>query len=181
MRSVCTIVVAVFLLGVGPLLAANNATIVGLPHSTNAPAVAPDSVNVGFLTTSVLAGITDPQGIVPCFNCVSGPDIQTLLIALPLGAVFEGSSITIMVTGDDLFYGGNAAFTYSIKANPTVAPILTGTVSGTVSPGIWFAQFPITAPATGYYILEGDIATGQGLKQHSMVSAHLLIGAAPAN
>jgi hypothetical protein len=104
-----------------------------------------------------------------------------LLIADPLGAVFEGSSITIVVLGDDLFYGGDAEFSFSIKANPTVAPILTESVSGTVSPSIWYAEFPITAPASGYYILEGDIATGENLSHHSTVSTHLLIGAPAAN
>jgi hypothetical protein len=178
MRSVCISTVAVVLLGVGPLLAANNATLIGLPRPISVPNTVPDTVNEGFLATSVLAGVTDPQGIVPCFNCVTGPDIQTLLIALPLSAVFEGQAVTIMVTGDDLFYGGPAAFTFNIKANPTVAPVLTGTVSGTVSPGIWFAEFPIAAPARGSYILEGVISTGQNLSKHTRVSAHLIIGAA---
>jgi len=182
MRNVCTITVAVVLLGLSPLLAANNAKLVGIPLPA-APNVAPNTVNEGFIATAVLAGMTDPQGIIPCFNCVTGPDIQTLLIALPLGAVFEGQSITIMVNGHDLFYGGNAAFTFSIKANPTVAPTMTGTVSCilpicSVSPGIWFAQFPITAPAKGHYILEGDIATGENLSQHTRVFSHLIIGAA---
>lgn len=177
MRNFCTITVAVVLLGLSPLLAANNARLVGIPLPA-ASNVAPNTVNEGFIATAVLAGMTDPQGIIPCFNCVTGPDIQTLLIALPLGAVFEGQSITIMVNGHDLFYGGNAAFTFSIKANPTVAPVLTGTVSGVVSPGIWFAQFPITAPAKGHYILEGDIATGENLSQHTKVFSHLIIGAA---
>jgi len=181
MRSICTIVVAVFLLGVGPLLAADSASVIGVPHSIGSPAIAPDLVNVGFIATGVLAGQTDPEGIVPCFNCVGGPDIQTLLIALPLGAIFEGSSTTIIVTGDDLFYGGLASFSFSIKANPTVAPILTGSVSGDVTPGIWLAQFPITAPASGYYLLEGDIATGENLSHHTTVSTHLLIGAPATN
>jgi len=100
-----------------------------------------------------------------------------LLIALPLAAVYSAQPITILLTGDDLFYGGNASFSYSIKANPTVAPVLTGSVSGTVSPGIWFAQFPIDAPASGSYILEGDIATGQNLQQHTTVSTHIIVGA----
>ena len=178
MRKVVTIAVAVLLLGLVPLLAANDAKIIGVPHSTPPGTnIEPATVNVGFLATSVLIGQTDPEGVVPCFNCVFGPDIQTLLIALPLGAVRSGSSVTVMVLGDDLFYGGNASFTYSIKANPTVAPISTGSVSGTVSPGIWFAEFPISAPAPGWYVLEGDIATGQGLKQHTTVSTHVLIGA----
>ena len=176
MRTICTITVAVLLLGLSPLLAASNASLVGVPRT--APAAIPDTVSLGFLATAVLAGGTDPQGVVPCFNCVSGPDIQTLLIALPLAAVYSNQPITIMVTGDDLFYGGNAAFTYSIKANPTVAPVMTGTVSGTVSPGIWFAEFPINAPAPGMYILQGDIATGQNLQQHTTVSTHIVIGAA---
>ncbi len=181
MRSVCTIVLAVFLLSLGPLLAADHATVIGVPHSPNIPAMTPETLNVGFIATGVLAGLTDPDLIVPCFNCVHGPDIQTLLIALPLGAVFEGSSITIIVTGDDLFYGGTASFTFNIKANPSVAPIMTGSVSGTFEPGIWMAQFPITAPAPGYYILEGVIATGEGLKQTTRVTSHLLIGAAPSS
>jgi len=178
MRNVCTSTVAFVLLGVGPLLAANEAKIIGIPRSIPAPTAVPDSVNVGFLATSVLMGQTDPQGIVPCFNCVTGPDIQTLLIPIPLAAVNEGHTVTIILTGDDLFYGGTAAFTFSIKANPTVAPIMTQTVSGPVSPGIWFAQFPITAPAPGMYILEGDIATGEHLSQHTTVSTHIIIGAA---
>jgi len=176
MRSVCISTVTAILLGVGSLLAADTATIVGVPRPE--PATVPDTVNAGFFTSAVLAGQTDPQGIVPCFNCVSGPDLQTLLIAIPLAAVIEGGKVTIMVIGDDLFYGGNAAFTFNIKANPTVAPVLTQTVSGTISPGIWFAQFPITAPAHGYYILEGIVSTGQNLRQHSKVVAPLLIGRA---
>ena len=178
MRSVCIITVAVVLLGLGPLLAADNPTLIGVPRP--APATVPDTVNVGFLTTAVLAGQTDPQvpPIVPCFDCVTGPDLQTLLIALPLAAVTEGGKVTIMVIGDDLFYGGNASFTFNITANPSVAPVLTGTVSGTISPGIWFAEFPITAPAHGNYILEGIVSTGQNLHQHSRVTAPLLIGAA---
>lgn len=180
MRTISTIV-AVVLLGLSPLLAANNAKVVGIPHPGNVPAVSPDSVNVGFMATAVLMGQTDPEGIVPCFNCVSGPDIQTLLIALPLAAVHSGEAITIMVNGDDLFYGGNAAFTYAIKANPTVAPVSTESVSGTVSPGIWYAEFPISAPAPGAYILEGDIATGENLSHHTTVSTHIIIGPAAAN
>ena len=176
MRSVCIITVAVVLLGLGPLLAADNPTLIGVPRP--APATVPDTVNVGFLATAVLAGQTDPQGIVPCFDCVTGPDLQTLLIALPLAAVTEGGKVTIMVIGDDLFYGGTAAFTFNIRANPTVAPILTETYSVTVSPGIWLVYFPITAPAPGQYILQGEISTGESLHQHSQVSAPLLIGAA---
>ena len=178
MRSVCISTVAVVLLGLGPLLAADNPTLIGIPRP--APATVPDTVNVGFLTTAVLAGQTDPQvpPIVPCFDCVTGPDLQTLLIALPLGAVTEGGKVTIIVTGDDLFYGGNASFTFNIRANPSVAPVLTGTVSGTISPNIYFAEFPITAPAHGDYILEGIVSTGQNLHQHSRVTAPLLIGAA---
>src|ERR1017187_1390394 len=72
MRSVCISTVAVVLLGVGPLLAANNATLIGLPRPISVPNTVPDTVNEGFLATSVLAGVTDPQGIVPCFNCVTG-------------------------------------------------------------------------------------------------------------
>jgi hypothetical protein len=181
MRNVCTIALAALVLGVGTLSAANSAKITGIPHTITTPGVTPATVNVGFLASAVLVGTTDPEGVVPCFNCVSGPDIQTLLVAVPLSAVFEGSSITIMVIGDDLFYGGNASFTYSIKANPTVAPVSTGTVAGTVSPGVWFAQFPIAAPAAGYYVLEGDIATGEGLKNHTKVTSHLLIGAGTGN
>lgn len=177
MRSVCIITVAVVLLGLGPLLAANNASLISVPHPPNVPSAVPGTVNEGFLATSVLATITDPQGILPCFDCVSGPDVQTLLIALPLAAVIEGHAVTIIVTGDDLFYGGTAAFTFNIRANPTVAPILTETVSGTVSPGIWLAQFPITVPAPGQYILQGEISTGENLHQHTQVSASLLIGA----
>jgi hypothetical protein len=181
MRSVCTIIVAVVLLAVSPVFAAEKATVVGVGFPAGTPAITPETINVGFLATGVLAGQTDPEHVVPCFNCVSGPDIQTLLIALPLGAVFSGSSTTIIVTGDDLFYGGLASFSFSIKANPTVAPIMTESVEADVTPGIWLAQFPITAPAPGYYILEGQIATGEGLKQVTSVSSHILIGAAPAN
>jgi hypothetical protein len=54
---------------------------------------------------------------------------------------------------------------------------MTGTVSGSVFPGIWYAEFPINAPAPGMYILEGDIATGQNLQQHTTVSTHIVIGA----
>jgi hypothetical protein len=177
MRTICTITIAVVLLSLSPLLAASNASLVGVPRP-NAPAATPGTVSEGFLATAVLAGGTDPEGVVPCFNCVSGPDIQTLLIALPLGAVYSAQPITVVITGDDLFYGGNASFTYSIKANATVAPVLTGSVSGTVSPGIWFAQFPIDAPAPGMYLLVGDIATGQNLQQHTTVSTHIIVGAA---
>jgi hypothetical protein len=176
MRKVCIFTVAVFLLGIGPLLAANNASLVGLAHPASVPNVAPDTVSEGFLATTVLLGITDPEGIVPCFNCVSGPDIQTLLIALPLAAVSEGQSVTVVITGDDLFYSGNADFTFNIKANPTVAPILTGTVSGDTYAGIWYAKFPITAPAPGEYILEGVISTGETLGQHTTVSTKIIIG-----
>lgn len=175
MRRACLITIAIALLGIAPLLAA-NATIVGVPHSGSVPSAVPGTVSEGFLATAVIAGITDPEEIVPCFNCVSGPDIQTVLIALPLGAVYSGQNITVVVFGDNLFYGGNAAFTYSIKANPTVAPVSTGTVGGNVYPGIWLAQFPITAPAPGAYILEGEISTGQNFSQHTKVSSHIIIG-----
>lgn len=179
MRSVFISTVTVAVLGLGQLLAANSKpTITGPASPASAPKIAPGTVSEGFIATSVLAGITDPEGVVPCFNCVSGPDIQTLLLALPLGAVFSGQSITIVLTGDDLFYGGNASFDFAIKANPTVAPVLTGSVSGTVSPGIWYAQFPIAAPAPGEYILQGTISTGENLSQHTSVSAHLIVGAA---
>ena len=106
MRTICTITVAVVLLSLSPLLAASNASLVGVPRP-NAPAATPGTVSEGFLATAVLAGGTDPEGVVPCFNCVSGPDIQTLLIALPLAAVYSAQPITILLTGDDLFYGGN--------------------------------------------------------------------------
>jgi hypothetical protein len=178
MRSVCISTIAVAFLGLSPLLAANNASIIGVPRPASVPNVAPNTVSEGFIATSVLAGFTDPEGIVPCFNCVNGPDIQTLLIALPLGAVNSGGTVTIVVTGDDLFYGGTASFTYNIKANPTVAPVSTGTVSGTVAPGIWYAKFPITAPAPGQYVLEGIISVGENQTQQTKVSATLLIGAA---
>jgi hypothetical protein len=178
MRKGCIITVAVLLLGIVPLLAANNATIVGVPHTITVPGVTSQTVSEGFLATSVLLGITDPEGIVPCFNCVSGPDIQTLLIALPLAAVTEGQSVSIVLTGDDLFYGGNADFTFNIKANPTVAPVLTGSVSGEVSPGIWYAKFPISAPAPGEYLLEGTISTGENLSQHTTVMTRIIIGKA---
>ena len=176
MRSVCINTVVVILMSVGTLSAADNPTIIGVPRPS--PAAVSDTVNVGFLATAVLAGQTDPAGVVPCFDCVSGPDLQTLLIALPLAAVTEGGKVTIMVCGDNLFYGGEASFTFNIKANPTVAPIMTGTVSGLVTPGVYFAQFPITAPAHGNYILEGIISTGANLHQHTQVTAPLLIGAA---
>jgi hypothetical protein len=176
MRSVCMSTVTVVLLGLSPLLAAGKATIVGLPRPVSMAGAAPDTSNQGFMATGVLMAITDPEGVVPCFNCVSGPDIQTLLISLPISAVSSGSSVTIMVLGDDLFYGGDANFTFSIKANPTVAPVLTGTVGGTVSPGIWFAQFPITAPAPGSYVLEGVISTGENMSKHTTVSANIIIG-----
>jgi hypothetical protein len=176
MRSVCTITVAVCLLALSPLLAADKASIIGVPHPASVPNVAPDTANEGFLATAVVAGFTDPEGLVPCFNCVGGLDIQTLLLALPLAAVTTGHAITIVVTGDDLFYGGMASFAFSIKANPTVAPVLAGSVSGTVAPGIWAAQFPITAPAPGQYILEGVISTGENLDKHTKVTSTIIIG-----
>ncbi|HUE20566.1 MAG TPA: hypothetical protein VMQ86_02730 [Bryobacteraceae bacterium] len=174
MRNVCTSTVAVFLLGLCPLLAANKASLISLPH----PASAPDSVSDGFLTTAVMTADTDPEGILPCFNCVSGPDIQTLLIALPLGAVTSGHAITIMVTGDNLNYNANASFTFNIKPNAMAAPILTESVSGDVYPGIWIAQFPVTAPAPGTYIVEGVISTGANLSQQTKVVGPLVVGAA---
>lgn len=176
MRKVCMSTAAVLLLGMGPLLAANNASLIGIPHAAVQPNATPDTVSVGFVATGVLVGITDPEGIVPCFNCVSGPDIQTLLMAVPLGAVFSGKNVTIMVLGDDLFYGGNAIFTYSIKTSPTSAPVMSGSVGGQVSPGSWFAEFPITAPAAGMYILEGEISVGQGFGQHTKITAPLIVG-----
>jgi hypothetical protein len=176
MRSFFISTAAIVLLCLSPLLAADKATLVGLPHPISVPDALPDTVNEGFIATSVLLGVTDPERLVPCFNCVNGPDIQTLLVALPLGAVFSGSAVTIVITGDDLFYGGDATFTFNIKANPTVAPVLTGIVGGTVSPGIYFAQFPITAPAPGAYILEGVISTGENLSKQTTVSTHIIIG-----
>jgi len=176
MRSVFTNTVAVLCLGLSPLLAASP-SIIGVPRPVGSHPKAPDTASAGFIATAVLAGESDPELVVPCFLCVSGADIETIGFALPQAAVPESAAITISITGDDLFYGGDASFTYSIKANPTVAPVSSESVSGTVSPGIWLAQFPITAPAAGHYILEGDIATGEGLSHHTTVTATLIVGA----
>jgi hypothetical protein len=165
-------------MGFGPLSAANKATIVGVPHSVTVPEATPGTVSEGFLTSGVLMAKTDPEGVVPCFNCVSGPDIETLLLGVPINAIPSGSSVTIVVLGDDLFYGGNATFSYSIKANPTVAPVSSGSVVGDVSPGSWFAEFPITAPAHGMYVLTGTISVGETQGQSSSVSSTIIIGAA---
>src|ERR1039457_7032923 len=94
MRTICISTVAVVLLGVGPLLAANNATLIGLPRPSSVPNTVPDRVHARFLATSVWAGATAPPGIVPWFNCVTGPDIHTLLLALPFSAVFQGQAVT---------------------------------------------------------------------------------------
>jgi hypothetical protein len=177
MRNVFTNTVAVLCLGLSPLLAASSAKLTSFPRPVTSHPATPNTASEGFIATAVLAGETDPEDIVPCFICVTGADIETIGFALPLAAVPEGAAITISVTGDDLFYGGDASFSYSIKANPSVAPVSTGSVSGTVSPSIWLAQFPITAPAAGHYILQGDIATGEGLSHHTTVTASLIVGA----
>jgi len=173
MRKVCTIAVAVLSLGLGSMLAAENASIMSTPR----PAGAPTGANVPFITTSVTTEFTDPEGVVPCFNCVTGPDIQTLLLGLPLGAVTTGSSISIIITGDDLFYSGNAAFSYTITTSPSAPPVSTGTVFGGVYPSIWWAKFPITAPAPGLYMVEGVITTADP-NYTTKVTAPLLVGAA---
>lgn len=178
MRSVCLITAAVLLMGFGPLSAANKASIVGLPHSITNPDATPGTMSVGFLATGVLMTRTDPEGIVPCFNCVSGVDIETLLLGVPINAIQSGASVTIIVLGDDLFYGGNATFSYSIKPNPTAAPVSSGSVGGDVSPGSWFAQFPISAPAPGEYVLEGTISVGQTQGQSVSSTTKLIIGRA---
>jgi len=173
MRKVCTIAVAVLSLGLGSMLAAENGTIMSTPR----PASAPAGASVPFIVTSVTTEFTDPEGIIPCFNCVTGPDIQSLLLGLPLGAVTSGASVSIIITGDDLFYSGNAAFTYNILTSPSAPPVSTGTVFGGVFPSIWWAKFPITAPAPGLYMVEGIITTADP-SQTTKITAPLLVGAA---
>ena len=155
------------------MLAADNARIVSVPNpgsTPNAPNAGTDSKDTGFITSGVLVGKQDPANIIPCFGCVSGVDIETLLIAVPLSAIQAGAPLTITVIGDNIFYAGNAAFTYAFL-DPTGAVVMSGTVAGPVYPSIWMANFNVNAPPAGVYTLEGDIATGENYKNHSSVTA----------
>jgi hypothetical protein len=174
MRKVCTIAVAVLSLSLGSMFAAGNSNF----GSTPRPAGAPTGSNVPFIATSVTTQFTDPEGILPCFNCVTGPDIQTLLMGLPLAAVTTGAPVTIVITADDLYYTGNIAVSYTIMANPATAPVSTGTYFIECAfPSIWWIKFPISAPAPGLYMVEATITTANPTFT-TKVTAPLLVGAA---
>ena len=170
MRSVCISTVAVVLLGLGPLLAADSARVISVPH----PGSVPKSETLGFFATNVMTGFQDRAGVVPCFECVSGSDTVTMGVAAPVAAVESGSPLTIVLTGDDLSYEGNGSFQFNlISGGTTVMTGSTGTIS--VYPSIWLAQFPINAPAPGRYVLEGIIWTGASLTTKTVVIGQLIV------
>jgi len=92
-------------------------------------------------------------------------------IAAPLAAAQSGTLLTIIVTGDDLSYNGQARFEYSLDSGGKT--VMTDSVTGPVYPAIWLAVFPITAPAPGQYVLQGAIRRGQNTT--SVVIAHLVV------
>ncbi|MFN7992625.1 MAG: hypothetical protein U0Q18_03445 [Bryobacteraceae bacterium] len=154
MRKVYLVVAAAAVLGVMPLLGADSGILRSIPN----PDTVPFTESLGMFASTVTMGHQDPA--LPCFNCVQGAAQINLGLAVPLGVVRAGTSQVVVVTGDDVSYSGPCTFSYSIQATPTSAPIQTGSVSGSCSPSIWLAYFPMTVPsATGRYVLQGQIQT----------------------
>lgn len=168
MRKMIIVAVAVVLLGIVPLLAADSPTVLAI----NSPDTVPETLNLGFFTNIVTIGHQEP-GVLPCFNCVNGAGQTNLGLAVPLTVVHQGTAQNITVTGQNVSYDGPCTFSYSIRATIDSPPIQSGSVSGSCYPAIWLAYFPMTVPnAPGRYILQGEIDT-RGAK--SVVMAGMLI------
>jgi hypothetical protein len=173
MRSFCISTLAVVLLGLGPLLAADSPKITAIAQPLNLPA----SANLGFFATSVMTGQQDPDAVLPCFDCVTGEDIGSLGVAIPHAAVTTGSALTIVLTGDDISYDGDCSFTVSLISGGVTA--WTSTASGSCYPAVWLAEFPVTSTAlsVGHYELMGVINTGHNLTDKTVVISQLYVAA----
>jgi len=169
MRSICVSAVAIVVLSLGPLLAADSASLKSFPH----PAAVSKSETLGFFATMVTAGFQDYAVPLPCFNCVAGASVVTVGLAAPLGAVDSGTALTISLSGDNLSYDGQASFQYNLVSGGTT--VMTGSVAAPVTPGIWLAQFPINAPAPGRYLLQGIIWTGANLTTKTVIISQLMV------
>jgi len=159
--------VAVMLLGISPLLAADHAVAVSIPRAAvPAQAGLPD-----FIASSITVGPTDPNQAVPCFNCISGSGVSTLGIAAPASVVTAGGQVTFVITGDNVQYTGACTFAYALSTSLSGPPVQQGTVPTGCYPAIWAAWFPTTAPSVpGRYFLKGTIYTGSGgLPSHQAV------------
>jgi hypothetical protein len=171
MQKACVVAVAVVLLGMAPLLAADSATVVSIPR----PDIAAQPGLPNFVASSITVGQTDPFQAVPCFNCVPGAGVVTLGLSAPRSVVTTGSVLTFALTGEDLGYSGGCTFTYSLSTSLTGPPVQSGSVPYLCYPAIWVASFPTTAPSTpGRYVLKGAIYTESGTAK-SVVTSTLIV------
>jgi hypothetical protein len=167
MRSVFIFTVAVVLLSLSPLMAADSASLLAIPR----PGSLPSTENLGFFATSITAGYQDPTGILPCWNCVPGAGTANVGMAAPLVGVESGSRLTIIMTGDDLSDSGQARFEVSLNSGGKT--VWTDSVTGPVYPAIWLSVFSLTAPAAGRYEVQGAIRTGK--TSSSVVTGQLIV------
>lgn len=173
MRNVCMIAVAVVLMGITPLLAA-DAAVVSVPRAAvHAQAGLPD-----FIANSITVAPQDPNFAVPCFNCIPGSGISTLGIGAPTSVIPAGTAVVFVVTGDDPSYSGDCSFAYALSTSLSGPPVQQGSVPTSCYASIWLAYFPTTVPTTpGRYFLKGAIYTGSGgtIGHQSVVTASLIV------
>src|SRR5579871_600286 len=117
MRKFCVIALALMLLGIAPLAAADHPSLIAIPRIV--PSAGGN--NGGALVTAVVMTQVDPQfnsflpGGVPCFNCVTSGLMTTVGLGIPLTWASAGSSMAIELIVDVNTYSGVGNFIYSIR------------------------------------------------------------------
>jgi len=167
MQKVYVVALAVALLGIAPIFAA-DASLQSIPR----PFVPITETTPALLLTTTTIGASD-QPPLPCWNCVTGASVVSLGIAEPLSVVTGGDSMTVTLTWDDLSYSGKAQFAYAIRSTLTAPPIQAAALSADIYPSGWWGRFIITVPSVpGAYFLQGSV-TWDGVSAN--ISAPLII------
>ena len=166
MRKFCVIAIALMLLGIAPLVAANHPTVIAIPR------IVPQTGgnNGGALASTVVLAEIDPNfngfqtGGVPCFNCVPSGLSTTVGLGVPLSWASAGSAMAIELMVDINTFSGTGNFIYSIRkgGNDQNGQVVAhGNVAASVYPANWMAYFPdIVMPPAGRYTINGIFDAG---------------------
>lgn len=179
MRNIYVVAIALVLLGLTPLVAADHPTVVSVPRSIPATG----GSNGGAQATMVVLTDIDPNfnsflpGGVPCFNCVTSGLSSTVGLGIPFTWATAGSSMAIELMVDVATFSGTGQFAYSIRqgSRDMKGPVVShGSINASVYPANWMAYFPsIVMPPAGTYTMDGMFVAGTS-SAATVVSAPLI-------
>jgi hypothetical protein len=148
-------------------LSAQEATVISIPHQ--GPAVAPNGSYKGIAATSVTTGMSGPNNVTPCFNCVPGVTGNVtlgfpfyLLTTDGMNALIP-NDVTLLI--EDADYTGPCTGVYVLLQNNVTVKsgtqeIFGGCTAGTDYMIYWTGAFSSEGGTSG--VLKGGVAIAAG-------------------